>query len=233
MHCSQPYRYATPSPNICKVIELNKQTVSSIFPLFTDDNLLDALTSEGRLQAFAAGDYIMDKGMPVDYIPLLLSGSLRIMRRDDEDRELLLYYLRAGETCASSLTCCMGKSVSEVEAVAEEDTEVLNIPAQLVNEWMDKYPEWKAYVMRIYHDRFQELMETIDAIAFQQLDQRLLRYFHERIDNQGGDPIIRASHQEIANDLHSSREVISRLLKQMERTGMVKLARNRIELLEE
>lgn len=215
------------------MIQLDKETIGGIFPLFTDDELLEALTKEGRLQAFAAGDYVMDKGMPVEYIPLLLKGSLRIMRRDDEDRELLLYYLRAGETCASSLTCCMDQSVSEVEALAEEDTEVLNIPAYLVNDWMDKFPEWKAFVMRIYHDRFQELMETIDAIAFQQLDERLIRYFNERIDNQGGDPVIKASHQEIANDLHSSREVISRLLKQMEKKGMVKLGRNRVEVLDE
>ncbi len=215
------------------MIQLDKETIGGIFPLFTDDELLEALTKEGRLQAFAAGDYVMDKGMPVEYIPLLLKGSLRIMRRDDEDRELLLYYLRAGETCASSLTCCMDQSVSEVEALAEEDTEVLNIPAHLVNDWMDKFPEWKAFVMRIYHDRFQELMETIDAIAFQQLDERLIRYFNERIDNQGGDPVIKASHQEIANDLHSSREVISRLLKQMEKKGMVKLGRNRVEVLDE
>lgn len=214
------------------MIQADPQTISSIFPLFTDQRLLNALADRGTIRTYAAGDYVMDRGMPVEFIPLLLTGSLRIMRRDDEDKELLLYYLRAGETCASSLTCCMGKTNSEVEALAEEDTEVLAIPSNLVDKWMEEFPEWKAFVMRIYHDRFQELLETIDAIAFQQLDERLMRYFNERIDNQGGDNVIKASHQEIANDLHSSREVISRLLKQMEKNGMVTLGRNRVEVLE-
>ncbi|KAB2814595.1 Crp/Fnr family transcriptional regulator [Phaeocystidibacter luteus] len=214
------------------MIQADPQTISSIFPLFTDQRLLNVLADRGTIRTYAAGDYVMDRGMPVEFIPLLLTGSLRIMRRDDEDKELLLYYLRAGETCASSLTCCMGKTNSEVEALAEEDTEVLAIPSNLVDEWMEEFPEWKAFVMRIYHDRFQELLETIDAIAFQQLDERLMRYFNERIDNQGGDNVIKASHQEIANDLHSSREVISRLLKQMEKNGMVTLGRNRVEVLE-
>lgn len=210
---------------------LDTTAVTQIFPQFTDQNLLAELSENGYIQRYHSGDYIMDKGMPVEFVPLLISGSMRIMRRDEEDRELLLYYLRAGETCASSLTCCMDKSISEVEAVAEEDTEVLAIPSNLVDIWMEKYPQWKAYVMQTYHDRFQELMETIDAIAFHQLDERMLRYFNERIENQNGDRIIKASHQEIATDLHSSREVISRLLKQMEKEGMVALGRNRVEVL--
>ncbi|NVK28416.1 MAG: Crp/Fnr family transcriptional regulator [Flavobacteriia bacterium] len=214
------------------MLQADPQTIASIFPLFSDEKLLAELAEKGTIRAYAAGDYVMDRGMPVEFIPLLLSGSLRIMRRDENDKELLLYYLRAGETCASSLTCCMGRTNSEVEALAEEDTTVLAIPANLVDEWMDEFPEWKSFVMRIYHDRFQELLETIDAIAFQQLDERLMRYFNDRIDNQGGDNVIKASHQEIASDLHSSREVISRLLKQMEKNGMVKLGRNRVEVLD-
>lgn len=210
---------------------LEPQSIAEMFPQFSDPQLLEEMATEGYVQSYRSGDYIMDKGMPVEFIPLLISGSMRIMRRDDEDRELLLYYLQAGETCASSLTCCMDSRVSEVEAVAEEDTKVLAIPAQLVDAWMDRFPQWKAYVMSTYHNRFRELMDTIDAIAFHQLDERMIRYFKERIEVQQGDPVIRVSHQEIANDLHSSREVISRLLKQMEQKGLVKLSRNRVELL--
>lgn len=215
-----------------RILELNRDVISSAFPLFSDEKLIEALLKEGKLRSYNAGELVMDKGMPVEYIPLLLRGSLRIMRRDDDDRELLLYYLRAGETCASSLTCCMGQTTSEIEALAEEDTQVLAIPARFVDEWMEVYSEWKGFVMRIYHDRFQELLETIDAIAFHQLDERLMRYFSERIDNQGGDPILKVSHQEIANDLHSSREVISRLLKQLEKNGAVRLGRNRVEVMD-
>lgn len=213
-------------------MEIDKELISRSFPLFSDPELQEDLMKVGRIRTYVAGEMIMDKGMRIEFIPLLVSGSLRIMRRDDDDRELLLYYLRAGETCASSLTCCMGQTVSEIEAIAEEDTTVLAIPAQYVDQWMETHPQWKAFVMRIYHDRFQELLETIDAIAFHQLDERLMRYFHERIDNQGGEPVVKASHQEIANDLHSSREVISRLLKQMEKNGLVRLGRNRVELIE-
>lgn len=211
--------------------QLDKATLNRVFPWFSDEKLLDALLHEGRVMHFSEGDYIMDRGMPVEFIPLLYSGSMRIVRRDEDDNELLLYYLKAGETCASSLTCCMDRSVSEVEAIAEEDAELIALPSGYVDSWMEEYPEWKAFVMKTYHDRFQELLETIDAIAFHQLDERMLRYFRERIENQNGDHIIRASHQEIANDLHSRREVISRLLKQMQKEGIVNLGRNRIEVL--
>lgn len=173
----------------------------------------------------------MDKGQPVDFVPLLVSGSMRIVRRDEDDRELLLYYLSKGETCASSLTCCMDNTTSEVEAIAEEDTVVLAVPSNLLDEWMSVYPEWKAFVMKTYRNRFQELMETIDAIAFHQLDERMMRYFKDRVENQKGDTTLKTSHQEIATDLHSSREVISRLLKEMERKGMVELSRNKVKVL--
>lgn len=196
---------------------------------FHDPNLLKAIAENGKEYSFKAGDLVIDYGVAIPFIPLIMEGSLRIVRRDEEDHEILLYYLNPGQTCATSLTCCMSNMASEVEAIAEEDTRLIGIPARKADEWFDKFPEWKAFVMNTYKYRFDELLETINGIAFTQLDQRLIKYLRNKAKVHGT-KTISTSHQEIATDLNSSREVISRLLKQLEREGRVKLARNVIDI---
>ena len=207
------------------------ELVQRKFPFFTDHHLVRDIAESGREYHFNAGDLVIDYGVPIPFIPLILEGALRIVRRDEDDHEILLYYLDSGQTCATSLTCCMNNVSSEVEAIAEEDVRLIGIPARKADEWFDKYPEWKAFVMNTYKFRFDELLETINSIAFTQLDQRLIKYLKNKAKVHD-DNILNTSHQEIAVDLNSSREVISRLLKKLEKDGRLKLSRNAIELLD-
>lgn len=213
-------------------MELNSTLIQSTFPQFTDQSLISEMVANGRIYIFKTGDIILDPGVAVTFVPLIIEGNLKVSRLDlDEGHELLLYYLRGGETCASSVTCCVNSSVSEVEVIAEEDSVVLGLPPQKLDQWMEVYPEWKAFVMQSYKRRFDELLDTINSIAFTQLDQRLIKHL-KQIQEIHKSNVIKTSHQEIATDLNSSREVISRLLKQLERQEKIKLSRNTIELLE-
>jgi CRP/FNR family transcriptional regulator len=162
-------------------------------------------------------------------MPLLFKGQLRVLREDADGHELLIYYIRPGETCAMSLTCCSGNAVSNVRAVAEEDTELLLLPIQIIDEWTTKYPSFKSFILKTYQKRFEELLNTIDSIAFHNLDDRLTQLLKQKSEKEGSE--LKTTHQELANQLNSSREVISRLLKQMERKGKIQMGRNKITLL--
>jgi len=196
------------------------------FPKIRDTELLKGIIAHGKLETIADGEYMIDIGSPIRNIPMIVSGTVKVMREDDEGHELLLYYLKAGETCAMSLTCCMEGRKSEIRAVAAEDVHMIVLPVQFMDEWMG-FRDWRTFVMGTYSTRFDELMETIDSIAFQRMDVRLEEYLQTRCQ-QMGKSTLSISHQDIAVDLNTSREVISRLLKQMENRGKVQLGRNRI-----
>lgn len=191
--------------------------------------LQEEIVQVGRLMSFRAGEIIMDFGSYVRMIPLVVKGSIKVVREDDEGREIFLYYLQPGEACSMSFTCCMMNKKSEIRTVAEDDTEIIAIPIRYMDEWMTKYQSWKNFVMRTYDTRMNELIRTIDDIAFRKMDERLLLYLEKKAEALGG-KTINATHQEIAYDLNASREAVSRLLKQLEKDGMVKLGRNKIEL---
>lgn len=200
---------------------------------FQDNKLIQALLSEGRLKKVSAGTYIADPGTPVDFVPLVLFGTLRVARVDAaHDKELFLYFLREGSTCASTISCCMASTVSHVEVVAEEDSLLFILPLQRAADWFDEFPEWRRFVLQSYQQRFEEALNALDSVAFRQLDERLMAYLQER-SNALNQRILPLSHGEIATALHSSREVISRLLKKLENDGRVELGRNRITLLED
>jgi len=153
---------------------------------------------------------------------------IRISRTNDDGNELLLYYLKENEVCAMSLTCCMAKLTSNVMAVAEEETEALMLPVSLLDKWMPEYPSWRQFVMQTFQMRFRELVETIDSIAFLKLDERLVKYFIDRYQ-KSGNPTYSSTHQELALQLNTSREVVSRLLKKLEKDGKIELSRNFID----
>ena len=212
-------------------MKLTAEVVSSVFPQFTNKELIQDIAHKARLMEFDADEIIIDPGMPIPFVPLIISGSLRVLKQDEKTgHELLLYYLKAGETCATSLSCCMHKGESEVEVIAEEASTLLGIPIEYLDKWTHNYPEWREFIMMTYQKRFDELLETINSIAFSQLDERLIKHLKELSSIQKSNSIS-TSHQEIATNLNSSREVISRLLKQMEKKEMVKLSRNVIELI--
>lgn len=163
-------------------------------------------------------------------MPLLVSGAIKILREDDDGDELLLYFLERGDTCAMSLTCCLGQSQSEIRAIAELDTTLIMIPVQKMEEWTGKYKSWRNFVLSSYHTRLMEMLETIDSIAFMNMDERLVKYLRDK-QKIGGEPVINSTHQEIAYELNTSRVVVSRLLKKLENFGKIKLNRNSISIL--
>lgn len=200
-----------------------------LFPDIYEREAIESILETGDLKKLGADDWMLDIGDPILYMPLLLKGQLRVLREDAEGHELLIYYIRPGETCAMSLTCCSGNAVSNVRAVAEEDTELLLLPIQIIDEWTTKYPSFKSFILKTYQKRFEELLNTIDSIAFHNLDDRLSQLLKQKSETEGSE--LKTTHQELANQLNSSREVISRLLKQMERKGKIQMGRNKITLL--
>jgi CRP/FNR family transcriptional regulator len=200
-----------------------------LFPDIYERSTVEVILETAKLKKLRADDWMVDIGDAIVYMPLLLKGQLRILREDEEGHELLLYYIRPGETCAMSLTCCSGNAVSNVRAVAEEDTELLLLPIQIIDEWTTKYPSFKSFILKTYQKRFEELLNTIDSIAFHNLDDRLSQLLKQKSEKEGSE--LKTTHQELANQLNSSREVISRLLKQMERKGKIQMGRNKITLL--
>jgi len=211
------------NPNIDEILDKH-------FPSILDTELVNGIKEHAVYREIEEGDLLMDIGSVISTIPMIISGSVKVMREDEEGRELMLYYVRSGETCAMSLTCCMVFKRSEIRAIAQEKVTMLAIPVDYMDEWM-KYRDWRSFVMNTYRMRFEELLEALDSIAFHKMDERVLKYLTEKANSMNTEEI-HMSHQEIAVDLNSSREVISRILKQMERKGLVKLGRNKIQLLQ-
>lgn len=196
--------------------------------MFADEDLRRAFERDATQRNFVAGTEIMRPGDTITHIPIVKRGSLRILAQDGEGRERYLYHILPGETCATSLTCCVSKRVSSVSAVVEEDAELLMIPVRYVDEWM-VYPEWRKYVNEIQAQRFQELLEAFEVVAFRKLDEQLWNYLVKR-SQATGENTLRLTHQEIADELVSPREVITRLLQQLRARGLVTLGRGHIEL---
>lgn len=195
-----------------------------------EPELQDEINKVGKIISVRAEDVIMDYGQIIRGIPLVLSGSIKIYRMDEDGKELLLYYVNSNESCAMTFTCCMEQKPSEIKAIAEEDVTMISIPVEYMDKWMMKYSTWKNFIMGTIHDRFNELLKTIDLIAFQKLDERLRHYLEQKAKNLGT-KLLNLSHEQIATDLATSRVVISRLLKALENEGLLLLYRNQIKLL--
>ncbi len=200
------------------------------YPQLAERPLQEEIATHGEIYRFKAGKTIMDVGSYVKIMPLLINGSIKVSRENDDGRELFLYYLRPGESCTMSFTCCLMHKKSEIRTVAEDDVTLIGIPTRYMDEWMTRYQSWKNFVLTSYDQRLMELINTIDSIAFQHMDDRLVDYLQKKAQAQGTHTI-ETTHQEIALDLNASREAVSRLLKQLERQGRVALGRNRIDLL--
>jgi len=195
-----------------------------------EPELLQEIDAKAKFISAKEGDVIVAIGQTVRVIPLLLKGVLKITREDDAGKELLLYYVHANESCAMTFTCCMQRYPSEIRATAETDVEFIAIPITVMDEWLAKYPSWKSFVMRTIRNRFNELLQAIDQLAFQKLDERLVHYLKEK-SKATGSTLVNLSHEEIAAEMASSREVISRLLKKLENDKKVLLLRNQVKLL--
>ena len=205
------------------------QEIKTTFNHLFEEDLLNDINQVATYREITEGQKIMEIGDYIRSMPLLLTGAIKILREDDQGDELLLYFLEKGDTCAMSLTCCLGQTKSEIRAIAETDVTLIMIPVQKMEEWSGKYKSWRNFVFDSYHNRLNDMLHTIDSIAFLKMDERLLKYLEEksRISEDG---IIHNTHQEIAYELHTSRVVVSRLLKKLENLGKVALHRNFIEI---
>lgn len=194
-----------------------------------EGELLKELAQTGNFMTIEEGFVLMRPGGYIRSVPIILQGSIKILRNDNEGREALLYYLGGMDSCALSLTCCLDRKKSEITAIAEEKTTLISIPVEKVEEWITKYSSWKHFVFATYQKRFEDLLNVIDDVVFHKLDERLIKLLQRKV-KQSGNNIFNITHEELANELATSREVISRLLKQLEKHGKVKLSRNKIEL---
>ena len=207
-----------------------KDLLNQIYgPLF-EEALIEEIVQVAMLKEFKEGDVIIDFGDYIKKMPLLLSGAIKILREDFDEGELLLYFIEKGDTCSMSMACCIGDTKSEIKAVAETDGQVVMIPVMYMELWLGKYKSWRNYVFASYNNRLKEMLTAIDNLAFMNMDERLINYLFDKAKINNSKEI-HNTHQEIAYDLHTSRVVVSRLLKALENEGKIRLNRASIELL--
>ncbi|MBC7696017.1 MAG: Crp/Fnr family transcriptional regulator [Burkholderiales bacterium] len=204
--------------------------IKTKFLAIFEKNLIKEIIEIGEIRSFKEGEIIMDYGKPVRFMPIIISGTLRVMRKDEEDREIILYYLSNNESCAMAYACCMESKKSEIKAIAEDNVELIAIPHNKLDEWLVKYPSWKSYIFSSFTQRFNELLKSLECIAFQKFDERLIKYLKAKAKVTGKNAI-QLSHKQIAEEMGTSRVVISRLLKQLENDKKLVLYRNEIKLL--
>ena len=204
-----------------------KQNYGHIF----EEELLQEIDNVATYKEIPEGFKLIEIGEFIKTMPLLVSGVIKVLREDAKGDELLLYFLEHGDTCAMTLNCCVGHRKSEIRAVAETEAKLIMVPISKMEEWMAKYPSWRNFILESYHNRLNELLETLDSIAFLKMDERLLKYLKNK-SRVTGSTTINSTHQEIAYELHTSRVVISRLLKKLENMGKVKLNRYHIKLVD-
>ncbi|HSK12514.1 MAG TPA: Crp/Fnr family transcriptional regulator [Phnomibacter sp.] len=204
--------------------------IRSLFPDF-EPALLESMDGCATVRDIPAGTIIMRNGQFIRSTILVVEGLIKVFRSDDDGNEFFMYHLGPGEACALSMTCAIGQETSQISAKTSKDTVVLQIPIEKMDEWMGKYKSWYHFVVQTYRSRFDELLRTLDSIAFRHMDERIEFYLKRHRDKLGTN-IIPVTHQEIAQELNSSREVISRLLKKLAEHGKIKLNRYNIEVID-
>ena len=191
--------------------------------------LEEELRSNSQLKMLPAETVLMQSNSYIRSIPLVLSGSMRVIRQDEDGREILLYYIKPGESCIMSFLAGIYEDTSKVRLVLEEDSEILMLPIAKASEWIKVYPEWANFIFKLYHKRFEELLDVINAVAFQKLDDRIVTLLKRKASVYGSNEFS-ITHQQLAEELGTTREVVSRLLKQLEKQELITLSRNKITL---
>lgn len=210
---------------------MSKEILKEQYGFLFEERLIDIIDKEGTYVRAKQGEELIDIGQKLTHMPLLLSGAIKILREDDMGDELLLYFIERGDTCTMSLSCCIGSHKSEIRAIAETDSLIVMIPVHFMDEWICEYRSWRMFVLEAYQQRTKELLETVDTLAFLKMDQRILKFLQDKAKVMGND-IISTTHKEIAQDLHTSRVVVSRVLKKLEIEGKIKLNRNSIVVID-
>ncbi len=208
-----------------------KKILLKNFPVFDQSDLVETIAQNSMFLALSEHAEILQENLYINSIPLVIKGTVKVTRVDSKGREVFLYYIKDGQSCAMTLTSILRREKSKVRAQTMEPTQLLTIPVKIIYDLNKKFPSWQQFVIDTFSFRFDEMIQTIEGIVFSNMHERVLRHLVKRAESQGcGNLVI--SHQEIANDLATSREVISRLLKQIEKKGLITLARNKIVLAE-
>lgn len=201
------------------------------FSIVFEPELIEEILKVGTLRQIKAGELMIDVGDELTQVPLLINGAIKIIREDKNGDEIVMYYLERGDTCAISFVNCVHQRKSIFRGIAEKDSEAVFVPVKLVDEWMVKYKSWRHFIIDSYHLRLLEMVEAIESLAFLQMDDRLFKYLSDKAKIMRS-TTLNTTHQELADDLNTSRVVVSRLLKQLEREKKIKLNRNRIEVID-
>jgi CRP/FNR family transcriptional regulator len=207
--------------------EFIREKLKPYYSLIFEKELIDDIVNVGMFRKISSGDIFIDIGDNMTHVPLILDGALKIIREDKKGDDIVLYFLEKGDTCAISFINCINKSKSMFRGVAEKDTEGIFVPVELVDIWLQKYESWRHFIIDSYHVRLIEMVESIDSLAFMRLDDRLLKFLTDKVKIMK-DNTLNITHQEIADDLNTSRVVVSRLLKQLENEGKIRIRRNKI-----
>ncbi|MGG5506002.1 MULTISPECIES: Crp/Fnr family transcriptional regulator [unclassified Myroides] len=192
--------------------------------------LLDEIIEVSTIKDFTEGERLMEIGEYIKKIPLLLAGAIKIIREDQKEGEIVLYYIEEGDTCAMTLTCCLGETKSQVRSIAEKDGSVILVPVGKMDDWLVRYKSWRNFVLNSYNNRMNEMLSAIDSLAFMNMEERLCKLLQDKAKIYNS-KFIHNTHQELAEELNTSRVVISRILKTLENQGIIRLNRKYIELL--
>ena len=207
--------------------DILRKKLDEYYSTIFEKELIDEIIENGILRSIDSQELLIDIGDKMTHIPLILSGAVKIIREDEKGDEIALYFLEKGDTCAISFVNCIHKTESIFRGVTEKVTESIFVPVNKIDEWLIKYDSWRHFIIDSYHMRLMEMVESIDSLAFMKLDDRLLKYLTDKVKIMQ-DNVLKITHQEIADDLNTSRVVVSRLLKLLENDGKIKIRRNRI-----
>ncbi|MFS8083397.1 MAG: Crp/Fnr family transcriptional regulator [Ginsengibacter sp.] len=205
------------------------ESLNNIAQFQSSPELIEKLREHGFQKNYLSGDIILDENANIRAIPIIIKGSAKVMRTDSDEKEILLYYLKPGESCIMSFLGGMHHEVSKVKVIADEDTEIFFLPTEKVSYLLKEFPQWLDYIFMMYNKRFEELLEVVNAVAFKKMDERLLNFIKKKCKHTNSNSL-NITHEQVANELGTARVVISRLLKQMEDDGLVQLGRNKIKL---
>ncbi len=202
---------------------LNKQ-----FKLIFEKALLEEL-EELQSTSLPPNSVLLKSGSYIKVIPRVISGKIKVIKSSDSDKEILLYHIMPAESCILSITASFNGEKSKVYALTETDTEIIIVPATKIKEWMNKYASWRTFLMKLYNERLVELLSIVDEVAFKNVDYRLIERLKEKSDNNTQEIYI--THQQLADELGTAREVVSRLLKKLENEGKIEISRGKIKII--